>query len=111
MRVTGNQTNSGSAPSQMRPALCEAAASDAANSDQPASASRALVPLSPVRFTGRAKTVTRQPANFLTHLIATQQAIPQTRERRRVEPNIAAAIYSAAGNTFAPASREVTRAL
>jgi hypothetical protein len=57
---------------------------------------RALVPLFPVQPSARPHAAIRQPAGFLAHLIATRQALPQTRERRRIEPDVAAAIYSAA---------------
>jgi hypothetical protein len=42
--------------------------------------------------------VVAQPASFLAHLIATKQALPQTRDRRREAPAVAAAIYAAAAN-------------
>lgn len=96
MRVTGDQFNPNSASSRMRSAARETAASETARTDASASSSRALIPLSPVRYSERTQTVVRQPANFLAHLIATSQAIPQTRERRRVEPNVATSIYAAA---------------
>ena len=99
MRVTGDQLNLNSASSRMRSAARETAASEAAKADASVSSSRALIPLSPVRYSERTQTVVRQPANFLAHLIATEQAIPQTRERRRVEPQIATAIYAAARET------------
>jgi hypothetical protein len=70
-----------------------------AKAEESTSSCRALIPLSPVRHSERTQTVVRQPANFLAHLIATEQAIPQTRERRRVEPQIATAIYAAARET------------
>lgn len=35
-------------------------------------------------------------AAFLAHLIATRQQAPQTRQRRRAEPEDAAALYAAA---------------
>jgi hypothetical protein len=93
MRVTGDQINANSASSRMRPFVRETAT---AKAEETTSSSRALIPLSPVRHTERTQTVVRQPANFLAHLIATEQAIPQTRERRRVEAHVAAAIYAAA---------------
>lgn len=92
MRVTGDQTNLSSASSRMRPIERETTANKA---EETTSSCRALIPLSPVRPTERTQTIVRQPANFLAHLIATEQAIPQTRERRRVEPQIAAAVYAA----------------
>jgi hypothetical protein len=38
----------------------------------------------------------RPDAAFLAHLIATKEHAPQTRERRRAEPQTAVAIYGAA---------------
>jgi hypothetical protein len=35
-------------------------------------------------------------AAFLAHLIATAQSLPQTRARRRAEPDAACAVYAAA---------------
>ena len=99
MRVTGDQINLSSASSRMRPDARETATAKAEESS-----CRALIPLSPVRHTERTQTVVRQPANFLAHLIATEQAIPQTRERRRVEPQIAAAVYAAARQTVVDTS-------
>jgi hypothetical protein len=96
MRVTGNQTNPTSASSRMRPIAPE---TTTAKAEESTSSCRALIPLSPVRHSERTQTVVRQPANFLAHLIATEQAIPQTRERRRVDPQIAAATYAAACET------------
>jgi hypothetical protein len=52
----------------------------------------ALVPIAsgrPVRSTGRAH------AAFLVHLIATHRELPQTRARRRAEPDDAARAYRA----------------
>jgi hypothetical protein len=97
MRVTGDQINATSASSRMRAVARDAAP---AQTEESTSSCRALIPLSPVRTTERTQTVVRQPANFLAHLIATEQAIPQTRERRRVEPQIATAIYAAARQTL-----------
>ena len=37
-------------------------------------------------------------APFLAHLIATKQQMPQTRQRRRAEPEDAAAVYAAAAS-------------
>jgi hypothetical protein len=38
----------------------------------------------------------RPSANFVAHLIATAQNVPQTRSRRRAEPDGACAAYAAA---------------
>jgi hypothetical protein len=57
--------------------------------------SRALVALSPAPDLRQASPDYRQ-AQFLAHLIAMKAQIPQTRERRRVEPDEAIAAYRAA---------------
>lgn len=56
---------------------------------------RALIPLEPV---GSSDTLlrTRPQAGFLAHLIATREQLPQTRERRRAEPQEVIAVYAAA---------------
>jgi len=112
MRVTGDQINSLSTSSRMRPAASQAAANEAEKAKEATSSSRALIPLSPVRSTERTQTIVRQPVNFLAHLIATQQASPQTRERRRVEPQIAVAVYAAAGSSVrVESSHALSRAM
>jgi len=111
MRVTSDRINSISASGRMRPALREAAANEEQKANESAGAGRALIPLSPVQAAERPYPAMRHPANFLAHLIATEQAMPQTRERRRIEPNVAAAIYAAARDTVAPADHDVFRAL
>jgi hypothetical protein len=97
MRVTGHHEQSIAAAGRPRPAAREVASGESAAAAESAGGSRALIPLSPVRPTERIQSVVRQRANFLAQLIATEQAMPQTRERRRIEPNIASAIYTAAG--------------
>ena len=59
---------------------------------------RALVAVSPVKS---AETMRRAPAvrassAFLAHLIATAEGLPQTREKRRLEPQEASRLYAAA---------------
>ena len=103
MRVTGDQISPNSASSRMRPIVRETATAKTEESNSTSSC-RALIPLSPVRYPERTQTVVRQPVNFLAHLIATEQAIPQTREHRRVEPHVATAIYAAARETVAGTS-------
>jgi hypothetical protein len=112
MRVTGINNQIISASSRMRPAVRDAATGEAAKAGDSTSSCRALIPLSPVRSSAGAQAVVRQPANFLAHLIATEQALPQTRERRRAEPYVAAASYVAARET-APAqvSHALSRAI
>lgn len=111
MRVTGINDQSASAASRTRLGARETASNEAANSTVPTSNSRALIPLSPVQPAQRVHVAVRQPAGFLAQLIATEQALPQTRERRRIEPNVGAAIYAAASSTVRSAEHEIARAL
>lgn len=94
MRVTGIDNRSIAASSRMRPAAQNASSESASAAET--SSSRALVPVAPVVSSNRTSTVVRQPVGFLAHLIATEQALPQTRERRRVEPQFGVAIYAEA---------------
>ncbi len=111
MRVNGIH-NQIAASSRMRPGVCDTATGAAVTAGDSKSNSRALIPLSPARSSEGVQTAARQPANFLAHLIATGQALPQTRERRRAEPNVAAAIYAAARATVpALAGHALSRAL
>jgi hypothetical protein len=58
---------------------------------------RALVPVRPVDRSENSPVLSQRPAaTFLTHLIATEQREPQTRDRRRAEPFQAVAAYAAA---------------
>jgi hypothetical protein len=71
-------------------------ASRVASDGAPAEGSRALIPLSPLAPSEPAPPVSRRPsASFLSQLIATQQQAPQTRERRRADPQFAATRYQA----------------
>jgi hypothetical protein len=57
----------------------------------------ALIAIAPAAQAERSWTRTRHPgAPFLAHLIATQMQAPQTRARRRAEPQEAIALYRAA---------------
>jgi hypothetical protein len=71
----------------------EAPAAEAASSD-----GRALVPVSPPppAAEDERRPMRRNSASFLAQLIANERQLPQTRERRRAEPNEALAAYSAA---------------
>lgn len=64
--------------------------------DARTSESRALIPLQPIAR-GDTPLRTRAQAAYLAHLIATKDKVPQTRERRRAEPQEAIAVYAAAG--------------
>jgi hypothetical protein len=57
---------------------------------------RAVIAVAPPAHSERIVTHTRYPAApFLAHLIATHMHVPQTRERRRAEPQDAVAAYAA----------------
>jgi hypothetical protein len=96
MRLSGIHNQNSSASSRIPHGLRDAATGKTATVGDSTTTSHALVPLSPANSSERAPAAVRQPANFLAHLIATEQALPQTRERRRAEPTVAAAIYAAA---------------
>jgi hypothetical protein len=66
-----------------------------ASPDKRTRGSRALIPLQPVA-PGDTPLRTRAHAAYLAHLIATQDKVPQTRERRRAEPAVVVAVYAAA---------------
>ena len=60
------------------------------------SACRDLVAISPVKPRENVQRhTTRSSAAFLAHLIATAEGLPQTREKRRLEPQEAARLYDA----------------
>jgi hypothetical protein len=61
-----------------------------------ASSSRALIALQPAATSSETPMRTRADARFLAHLIATDQKVPQTRERRRADPQDAVTAYAAA---------------
>ncbi len=68
--------------------------------DQPSAAaarsSRALIALRPIR-PDDSEMRARPQAEFLAHLIATDRKLPQTRQRRRAQPEDAVAAYAATG--------------
>jgi hypothetical protein len=66
-----------------------------------------VVPLATDRDSGHSR---RPNANFIAHLIATAAQAPQTRARRRAEPEVAAAAYRALGQ-WPTAGAAVSRAL
>lgn len=72
----------------------------------------ALVPL--VHIDPAAATVRPGPranADFVAHLIATKTQAPQTRARRRAEPEQAVAAYGAVGQWPIPLGRTLSRSL
>ena len=83
------------------------------NSDGAAAvnASRALIAVEPIVPGAGAPMSSRRPAaSFLAHLIATAQQAPQTRQRRRVDPDIAIMSYrAAAADPVVPAGRRLAR--
>jgi hypothetical protein len=75
-----------------------------------ASAQRALVriaPASPASGVAVRPADGRATAPFLAHLIATVQGAPQTRERRRADPNWATTAYAATMQAPASAGQAV----
>jgi hypothetical protein len=78
--------------------------------------SNALVPL-PQTDRAAAQTVanvratSRANADFVAHLIATSAQAPQTRARRRADPEDAIAAYDALGHWPTPAGRTLSRSL
>lgn len=76
-----------------------------------ASTTRALIPLQPAT-SSEARVRTHPDARFLAHLIATDQKVPQTRERRRAEPGVAITAYAAAdAGPGTPAGLQVFRVM
>lgn len=53
----------------------------------------------------------RPDASFVAHLIATAARLPQTRERRRAEPEQAIAAYAALGQWPTEVGRALSRSL
>jgi len=74
--------------------------------------STALVPIASVRREEAAASLaTRACAGFVAHLIATAVQAPQTRTRRRAEPEDAVAAYRALGQWPSKAGLTVSRSL
>jgi hypothetical protein len=72
----------------------------------------ALVPVAPERHTSRPlASYQRGNADFIAHLIATAAQAPQTRARRRAEPEQAIAAYSALGQWPSEAGGALSRSL
>ena len=57
------------------------------------------------------RTSSRANAGFVAHLIATSAQAPQTRARRRANPEDAIAAYGALGHWPTPAGRKLSRSL
>jgi hypothetical protein len=75
--------------------------------------SRALIPLTPAEPSETSmRSRTHADASFLAHLIATDQKLPQTRERRRAEPrDVIAAYRTANAQPAAPVGQRLFRVL
>ena len=73
--------------------------------------SRALIPVEAAIPTREGPTAGQRPyAGFLAHLIATADQLPQTRERRRAEPEDAIAAYrSTVSGTGVPTTSRFSR--
>jgi hypothetical protein len=73
---------------------------------------RALIALQPVPSGAETPLRTHPDARFLAHLIATDQKVPQTRERRRADPQDATTAYAAANaGPAAPAGQQIFRTM
>ncbi len=74
--------------------------------------STALVPLTPAADSAPVLQVGSRPrADFLAQIIATSVKAPQTRVRRRAEPEVAIAAYSSSNRAPTPAGGAVRRSL
>jgi hypothetical protein len=78
--------------------------------------SNALVPLAQTdradaQIAANAQVTGRANADFVAHLIATSARAPQTRARRRANPEEAIAAYDALGHWPIPAGRKLSRSL
>jgi hypothetical protein len=100
MRAIASTTPSKPAPAAF-PRLAQRDAQIGTPADLP-QPGRALVPVGSGKGTAIESTGSRPSAVFLAQLIATAQQAPQTRRRRRAEPNEASIIYAAGS---APATR------
>jgi hypothetical protein len=88
MRIVGVGGSINSAPAARR------GASEAHERQAPEAGSRALIALKAPAPSERTPRMTRHPAvGFLAQLIATRMQAPQTRARRRAEPEEAIAVY------------------
>ncbi len=74
--------------------------------------STALVPLAPRECRALSRSTSIRPrADFLAQLIATSAQLPQTRLRRRAEPDVAIAAYGANDRAPPRAGGALTRSL
>lgn len=74
--------------------------------------SNALVPLAHTEEAAvPSRPAARANADFVAHLIATSAQLPQTRARRRAEPEVAVAAYDALGHWPSPTGKTLSRSL
>jgi len=74
--------------------------------------SNALVPVAHTEpATAAPRATVRANADYIAHLIATSAQAPQTRVRRRAEPEVAVAAYGALGHWPIAAGRKLSRSL
>jgi hypothetical protein len=64
-----------------------------------------------VQSAANVRATSRANADFVAHLIATSAQAPQTRARRRANPEDAIAAYDALGHWPTPAGRKLSRSL
>jgi len=76
---------------------------------------KANTALVPVAHTSEQRSVSfadnRAKADFVAHLIATRNRLPQTLARRRAAPETAIAAYAALGHWPIPSGRALSRSL
>ena len=72
---------------------------------------RALVPLVSAARDAADSSASCARADFVAHLVATSAQAPQTRARRRAEPEEAVAAYHALDRRVAPSGRTLSRSL
>jgi hypothetical protein len=76
----------------------------------PETASRALIPLQAIVGARKWPDASQRPcAGFLAHLIATAGQLPQTREKRRAEPEDAVAAYQSTARGGVPGALKISR--
>ena len=103
--ITSSEPASAACP---RLAQSDAQAGTPADLPQPG---RALVAVGSGRGTAVDPAGSRPSAVFLAQLIATAQQAPQTRRRRRAEPNEASSIYAAVSAPAARIGRAICRSM
>jgi len=86
MRIVGSSSSATTIPRQFTDDSCDAVLAEGQ--------STALIAIEAPGRHDRLSQATRHPsAAFVAHLIATRMQAPQTRERRRAEPDEAIAVY------------------